>query len=57
MLQAFLTHVPWLLRTFEARYIEHHVVTLICNALDKQTSNLQVKHTMRSDESCSAVFC
>ena len=54
--QAFLTHVPWLLKTFEARYIEHHVVNLICNALDKQTSNLQVKYILSSAVQCCAVL-
>ena len=57
VLQAFLTHVPWLLKTFEARYIEHHVVNLICNALDKQTSNLQVKYILSSVVQCSAAQC
>ena len=42
-LKAFLANIPWLLKTFDARFVDEHVVTLLCNALEKQNSNLQVK--------------
>jgi hypothetical protein len=43
-LQALLSYIPWLLKTFDPRFIDQHVVTLLCNALDKQNSNLQVRY-------------
>ena len=40
--QIFLKNINWLVSTFDGSFVEQHVTTLYCNALDKQNSNIQV---------------
>ncbi len=41
-MQAFLSHVQFLAGMFDAEFFQAHVVTLFCNALEKQNIFLQV---------------